>query len=385
MPATVIDYINRLDTSGFEQERVFAEPMQLIDETTAPLLEIIGGLNGAGNWGFNGTPGLKVEWFQEEYNKLLGTFTEPALAAATDLTVSDATLVENRSVIRVDASGELMWVSAVNTGTNVITVVRGIGDGGIAAADILDNATFTLVGIAKLEGDDYHNGFSNLPWTEFNYAQTFERKYGMSGSMKEIPNQIVGIKDPWGREKIKTLRDVMQLIDRSLHYGVRSLNKGTATSPRMLGGYPYYIKTNVQSGATFTLDELNAMVTKVVDYGATQPVVIASPLQYKKIKTFLTGLSGVQVPYNQTKIGMQVTEIDADFGTLRVIKNIRQPNHLMPILNLPDLGMLTIRPLRDEDLPKGADRYEHSILGEFTFCLRNEKRFALFTGLSGLS
>lgn len=390
MPATNYDYDARIDITGFDKERVFSEPIQLLDRTDAPLLEIIGGLNGAGNWGFNGTPGTKVEWLQDEHNVLTGTFTEPDAVgtnAVVALTVDDATKIEERSVLRIDASGELVWVSAVNKTTNVITVTRGWGDGGIAAAAFADNATWTLVGIAKLEGDEYHMGFGNLPWGEYNYSQIFQRSFGMSGTAKEVPNQVVGIKDLWGREKIKALRDVMTAIDKALTFGVRSNNIGTAALPRTFGGYPYFIKTNVQNAATFTLDQLNAMITQVYDYGATDPVVIASPLQYKLIKTFLTTTgsivnSNIVIPYNTTRLGMQVTEIDADFGTLRIVKNIKQPNHIMPIFNLPDIGMLTIRPLKVEDMPKTADRYEQSVLGEFTFCLRNEKRFAMFTGLS---
>lgn len=272
MPATNYDYDARIDITGFDKERVFSEPIELLDTTDAPFLEIIGGLNGAGNWGFNKTPGTKVEWLQEEYNKLLGTFTEPdAVGNATALTVNDATVVEERSILRIDASGELVWVSAVNKLTNVITVTRGWGlaDGGIAGTAFADNATFTLVGIAKLEGDEYHMGFGNLPWGEFNFSQIFQRSFGMSGTAKEVPGQVVGVKDLWGREKIKCLRDVMQTIDRDLHYGVRSANIGTAALPRTFGGYPFFIKTNVQVAATFTLDQLNAMITTVYDYGAT--------------------------------------------------------------------------------------------------------------------
>ena len=96
----------------------------------------------------------------------------------------------------------------------------------------------------------------------------------------------------------------------------------------------------------------------------------------------MNNLPGLAINYNTTTLGYQVTTIDGDFGQLRVIKNIRQPDTIMPIFSLNDLGMMTIRPFKEEELPKTADRYEWNAIGEFTFCLRNEKRHAMFVGLN---
>lgn len=384
MPATVIDFPLSSNVTGWDLERVIAQPLQLLDNNDTPLLNLLGGLNGAANWGFNAL-GTKVEWMQDEYNALTGLFDAAGYAAdATALTLVDASHIENRNLIRVDATGELLWVSAVNKTTNVITVTRGWGasEGGIAAGSIAASAKYTIVGIAKLEGDDYYDAGSTLPWSNWNYTQIYERKYGLSGTLKEVPGQLIGIADPMAREQMRTMRDIMLELENDLTYGIRSPNRGTAALPRTFGGYPFFIKTNVQSASTFTLVQLNAMITEVVGWGATNPVVVASPKQYSLIKTFLAAQGNFYVPLTTTEIGYQVTSIDADFGTLKIVKNIHQPNTIMPILNLPDVGLLTIRPLRDEDLPKTKDAYEHSMLTELTFCLRNEKRFALFTGLS---
>lgn len=366
-----------------DRERVYASPIELLDRTDAPLLEILGGLNKANSWSFVGNPATKVEWLQEEYDKLIGTFTvAEADTTETALTVDDASNVQVHSILRVDTTGELLWVSAVNRTTNVITVTRGFGDGGVAAAAIALNAPFTLVGFANLSGDDYYDLSTSTYWSEWNYSQIFQSKFSISGTLKEVPNQIVGIADPYAREQIRVIRKIMQTLDRSLHYGVRSANIGTDTAPRTFGGYPYFIKTNVKNQASFTLDEINQVITEVVDYGNTNPVVVASPKQYAHFKSFVNALPGLAINYNTTTLGYQVTTIDGDFGQLNIVKNIRQPDSIMPIFSLNDVGMLTIRPLKEEELPKTADRYEWNAIGEYTFCLRNEKRHALFVGLN---
>lgn len=365
-----------------ERERVYANPIELLARTDAPLLEILGGLTKANSWSFVGTPATKVEWLQDEDDKMTGLFKAAALAAATELTVDDASLIQKHSLVRVDTTGEILWVTATDRSTNKITVTRGYGDGGVAAGAIADESGWTMIGFANLSGDDYYDLSSQTFWSEWNYSQIFQSKFGISGTLKEVPNQIFGIADPYAREQVKVMRKLMRSMDTSLHYGVRSANIGTDSSPRSFGGYPYFIKTNVKNQASFTLDELNEVITEVSDYGNTDPVVIASPKQYKRIKSFVNNLPGLAINYNTTTLGYQVTTIDGDFGQLRVIKNIRQPNSIMPIFSLNDVGMMTIRPFKEEELPKTADRYEWNAIGEFTFCLRNEKRHAMFVGLN---
>ena len=365
-----------------ERERVYANPIELLARTDAPLLEILGGLTKANSWSFVGTPATKVEWLQEDDDKMTGLFKTAAISTATELDVDDASLIQKHSLVRVDTTGEILWVTASNRSTNKITVTRGFGDGGVAAGAIADESSWTLVGFANLSGDDYYDLSSQTFWSEWNYSQIVQSKFGISGTLKEVPNQIFGIPDPYAREQIKVMRKLMRSLDSSLHYGVRSLNIGTDAEPRTFGGYPYFIKTNVKNQASFTLEELNELITEVSDYGNTDPVVIASPKQYKHIKTFVNTLPGIAINYNTTTLGYQVTTIDGDFGQLRVIKNIRQPNSIMPIFSLNDLGMMTIRPFKEEELPKVADRYEWNAIGEFTFCLRNEKRHAMFVGLN---
>jgi len=365
-----------------ERERVYANPIELLARTDAPLLEILGGLNKANSWSFVGTPATKVEWLQDEDDKMTGLFKTAAISTDTELDVDDASLIQKHSLVRVDTTGEILWVTATDRGTNKITVTRGYGDGGVAAGAIADESPWTLIGFANLSGDDYYDLSSQTFWSEWNYSQIVQSKFGISGSLKEVPNQIFGISDPYSREQIKVMRKLMRSIDTSLHYGVRSADIGTDSTPRTFGGYPYFIKTNVKNQASFTLEELNELITEVSDYGNIDPVVIASPKQYKHIKSFVNNLPGLAINYNTTTLGYQVTTIDGDFGQLRVIKNIRQPNSIMPIFSLNDLGMMTIRPFKEEELPKTADRYEWNAIGEFTFCLRNEKRHAMFVGLN---
>src|SRR5688572_11134989 len=54
--------------------------------------------------------------------------------------------------IRLTQAAEIMLVTAVNTGTNTLTVVRGYG--GSTAEALADDAEISILGNAALEGDD---------------------------------------------------------------------------------------------------------------------------------------------------------------------------------------------------------------------------------------
>lgn len=386
-----IPYPLNATTASYDLNRVYANPIALVGRQEAPFLDIIGGLDGARSWSFNQTPGRKVEWLEEEYPARTGTFTDSyaklggaVVTLDTTLEVDDASKIQIGSLIRVDTTGEVMWVTNRNLTAKTITVVREWGVNSVTAGDITTGDGWRMIGIAKLEGDTYTGTATTMPTSEYNFSQIFQSDYSLSGTMHEVKDQVFGIPDPKAREQIINMKKLLGMIDDSLHYGLRSANIGTAGTPRTFGGYTDFITTNVMPVDDFSLEDLNEMITELVDWGNTDPVVIASPKQYAWIKGLIKTDTQIWREQDTTTIGYQITDIDADFGRLRIMKNIRQPNHIMPILSLADIGMLTIRPFHDEDLPKTSDNHAWNTIGEYTFCLRNEKRFAIYSGLKDI-
>src|SRR4051812_48457853 len=73
--------------------------------------------------------------------------------------------------IQIDASAEVMLVTAVNTGTSTLTVVRGYG--GSTAAALADNQVLHILGNAALEGDAADTARFASRSRKTNYTQIF--------------------------------------------------------------------------------------------------------------------------------------------------------------------------------------------------------------------
>src|SRR5689334_6192534 len=82
--------------------------------------------------------------------------------------------------IKVSTSGEIMLVTAINTGTNTLTVVRGYG--GSTAEALADNLPIVILGNASLEGDDAQAARFTARSRKTNYTQIFSSTIEVSGS-----------------------------------------------------------------------------------------------------------------------------------------------------------------------------------------------------------
>jgi hypothetical protein len=142
---------------------------------------------------------------------------EDALVPNTDA-INDATygntltdtqfVVDNSSrfrvgdQIKIDEGVEIMLVTAVNTGTNTLTVVRGYG--GSTAQPLFDNAALLIVGNAALEGDDAAAARFTARSRKTNYTQIFTSSIEVSGS--ELAVRQIGVRDELDYQKRRSLR-----------------------------------------------------------------------------------------------------------------------------------------------------------------------------------
>ena len=143
---------------------------------------------------------------------------EDALLPNTD-TVNDSTygnattdtsfVVDNGSrfrvgdQIRTEGSGEVMLVTAVNTGTNTLTVVRGYG--GSTAEALADNLVVHILGNAALEGDDASSARFTARSRKTNYTQIFSATVEVSGSELAV-KQLGGDYNLVGEMRLRAAR-----------------------------------------------------------------------------------------------------------------------------------------------------------------------------------
>jgi hypothetical protein len=370
-----------------ENKRVITDYISLLDPSDAPFVEAIGGLDGAaGKFRFT-NQGKLVEWIEDTLAPLTGAFAMAsdavAVSAATDtataLTAADANMVQPGHILLHGT--ELLWVSANTAGA--LTVTRGLGSTNVAT--IASDATFSIVGMARLEGDDSDPiGYTDLT-TNSNYTQIFHKEVKQSGT---APYQDrYGMSDQMQYESAKSIPEMMRLIERTLQYGKRAA--GSTTTPRMMGGYQDFITTNKGSGSAISASS-SAGIAQIEDAvelaynagGSGDYLAIVNPATYQKIKASYDSSAYVRYAPEQNRFGTLVDTIVTPFGNVSFVIDRWQLSSLIPILKLDNVGMLTLRPWQVEDLAKTGDSEKKQLIGEFTFCLKLEKSHALMTAVS---
>lgn len=365
-----------------ENKRVITDYISLLDPSDAPFIEAIGGLDGAASKFRFTNQGTLVEWIEDTLAPLTGVFALTATANSatnvTSLKVADGNMVQPGHILL--SGTELLWVSANSSGT--LTVTRSLGSSTMVT--LATDASFSIVGMARLEGADSDPiGYTDLS-TNSNYTQIFHKEIKQTGT---APYQDRwGMTDQMQYESAKSIPEMMRLIERTLQYGKRSA--GSTTTPRMMGGYQEFITTNKASGANMSVSSLiPGIIEDAVELvynagGAGDFLAIVNPATYQKIKNAYDSSSYVRYAPEQNRFGTLVDRIVTPFGDVSFVIDRWQLSNLIPILKLDNVGMLTLRPWQVEDLAKTGDAEKKQLVGEYTFCLKLEKSHALLTAVA---
>lgn len=358
------------------QVRVVTDYISLLDPSDAPFIELIGGLDGAsGKFQFR-NQGKVVEWLEDTLTPLSGTLAQQSMTTATTvvtITVDDGDVFQPGHILLVGT--EKMWVSAVSG--DVITVTRGFA--GSTSATQASNAAYTIIGMARLEGDDSDPiGYTDIT-SNSNYTQIFHKEIKVTGSEMAIDNY--GFTDPYQYQAAKAIPEMMRLIERTLQYGYR--DAGTTTTPRTMGGYQTFITSNLSDGSSITPTKIeDALELAYNAGGGGEFAAVVNPATYQTIKAKYDTSAYVRYAPEQTRVGMLVDKIVTPFGNVSFTVDRWQLSTLIPMLRLDNIGMLTLRPWQVEDLAKTGDARKTELVGEFTLCVRQDKSHALLTAVS---
>ena len=358
------------------QVRVVTDYISLLDPSDAPFIELIGGLDGAsGKFQFR-NQGKVVEWLEDTLTPLSGTLAQQSMTTATTvvtITVDDGDVFQPGHILLVGT--EKMWVSAVSG--DVITVTRGFA--GSTSATQASNAAYTIIGMARLEGDDSDPiGYTDIT-SNSNYTQIFHKEIKVTGSEMAIDNY--GFTDPYQYQAAKAIPEMMRLIERTLQYGYR--DAGSTTTPRTMGGYQTFITSNLADGSSITPTKIeDALELAYNAGGGGEFAAVVNPATYQTIKAKYDTSAYVRYAPEQTRVGMLVDKIVTPFGNVSFTVDRWQLSTLIPMLRLDNIGMLTLRPWQVEDLAKTGDALKTELVGEFTLCVRQDKSHALLTAVS---
>lgn len=360
------------------QVRVISDVIQLIDPVDTPLIAALGGLNAARSKFRIGQNGFKIELLEDAYHPVETTANVGTTLSTngTNFTVADASIFQDGHVILID--DELMVVSAVDTTGDTITVYsRSYGGTNATHAS---TAAISIVGMARLEGDDAdYVGLQALS-NPYNYSGIFQKALKVSGT-EEVVDQY-GFDNAFSYQAQKAVPELLRLIERGIFHGVRAA--GSASAPRSFGGLGTFITDNsVNAGGALAKTDIDNLAELIMIDGGNPDLLVIHPSIANDLKALLDSSSFVRVDQSGGQFGMApITRVDTQYGSAQLVVSRWCPSSKAFMLDSRKVGLYTLRPFGWKELAVTGDSRKGEVVGEFSLMVANDKAHGWIYGLT---
>jgi hypothetical protein len=317
------------------------------------------------------------QWFEDEMVADESTVAGAVTNVATAVVVADAEPFRVGHVVKIGE--ELLLVTAVNTGTKTLTVVRGYA--GTTAAAIADLAKIEVQFVEGTEGADARSSRFKARVAKSNKTQIFDDSVEISGTAAAV--QQYGISDLYEYEKQKKQLELALQLEKALINGV-SYENGQI---RQMKGIRQFIASNVDNVAgALTMDAVNNLAQKIYEAGGFATggdyKVIVGAKQKRKLSALDT--NKVQIGRAENARGEVVDTLINDFGQFEIALN---NNLAADELLFVDANRMAIRPLVGREffhkyMGEKGDYTTGIVVGEYTLEFKQEKAHGRLKGLS---
>lgn len=376
--ATYFDQQYQTYDNTVPQVRVISNIIQLIDPTDTPLIDALGGLDAARGKFQVRQNGKKIEILEDEYLPLESTLNHGTTVATDDtqFTVSDASILQDGSVVQVD--NEYMVIKAVNLTNNQVTVYA--RDYGGTNATHASQAAYSIVGMARIEGDDADFiGLVDIT-APFNYTSIYQAALNVSGTEQVIEHY--GFDNSFSYQAQKQLPQQFRLIERACFHGIRAA--GADGSPRSMGGLPTYITDNViTAGSAISKGKIDDVTEAIYADGGNPDILVVNHAVARDMKDIMDTSAFIQVGLEVQQIGTApMARVSTQYGTLRVVMTRFCPVGIAYILDSSKVGLYTLRPFGWKPLAVTGDSRKGELVGEFSLLVANDKAHGAITGIT---
>lgn len=337
------------------------------------------------------------EWLEDSLLPNTDTVNDAAFgnpATDTSFVVDNGDRFRVGDLIQIEASQEVMLVTAVDTGTDQLTVVRGYG--GSTSEDLADNQVIRILGNAALEGDDRPaTRFTNRS-RQMNYTQIFTASVEVSGS--QLAARQIALSDELDYQKQERIRELIRDLENCVINGVAAdaNPEGSATVRRSMKGLIPLVTTNqfvngangFPAGGGAGTDELteaqiNTALRLIWEQSSGNvDTIVVNGLQKRRINSFIT--SSRQYSPRDENFRDLVSVYESDFGVCRVIMSRWVPIDTVLLVDSSRVGVLPLagRSFHFKKLASTGDSEVGQVIGEYTLEARNENAHGLIRGLA---
>ncbi|OME86917.1 hypothetical protein BK120_08315 [Paenibacillus sp. FSL A5-0031] len=316
-------------------------------------------------------------WYEDEMFAQETVTTASALIGATDIVVADVTPFRVGSVIKI--VDELLYVSAINTGTKTLTVTRGYAS--TTAAAVASGAKVEFLFVEGAEGADARSARYKARVRKSNLTQIFDDSIEISGTAQAIAQY--GVDNLYEYEKQKKQLELALQLEKALINGVMY----ESGQIRQMKGIRQFITTNVTTvGAALTVAPINTLAQNIYNAGGfatggDYKILVAAK---QKMALSATDANKITLTRGENKRGQVVDKIVTDFGEFEIVLS---PNLATDELILADANRMAIKPLNTREfghtyLGVKGDYTTGMIVGEYTLQFEQEKAHGRLKGLS---
>ena len=382
-------------TLGIEQttrERDIRKTIYELDPNNAPLTTISMRLPR------KPTHNPLFEWYESNRRQRFDAINNGAgyAAGATALVVDNANRFAQYDLVKVTRTGEVMQVDAVNTGTNTLTVTRGVGASATGVA-IVDNDEIIRIGSVEPEGALDKPAVSPNPVQVTNYTHIVRTPFDATGTLRASTTYT----DPgdWAYASNHAAQE--HKIDWEWIFLTSKKDQRTDANGKAIrttNGVLNALTTNITDmGGGMTEAEFFGSFRTAFRYGDPQSkTLFASQIVLEAINTYPRAkLDVIQSDSGKTSYGLDVKRFISPFGNLTVVQhNLLEGSKYGGNAFILDLSRMARRPLvgngedRDTKIRQnihapGYDGRKDEILTEQGLEFGQEQAHALITNVTG--
>lgn len=348
--------------------------ISMIDWTEAGLLRLLG-IDNQSRFKFTMWPRTVYEWLEDSMSSREDTLSANINASTTTVPVADGSKFKEGDVIEI--GDEQMYVE-VRAG-NTLTVIR--GDADTTAASHSSGAAVHRITIARPEGSDYDTGHTTEVNRFWNTTQIFAEAVSVTGSQKVDKNY--GVADDMARQIAKLIgggegigdkgkAGTLALMLQNTFYKGRRLND-TNDRRRRMGGFEYYVTTNVtdKQGDTLELKDIHDLMETCFLAGGAPNMLITNTHGQRKIASWFEG--SIRTERTEEQGGSVINSIRTPFGDIEVMFDRWCPASRLYLIEKEKMGWVSYRPWNVYDRDNRGDYEVKEVLGEFGFVLQNEE------------
>lgn len=309
-------------------------------------------------------------------------------AAATSVTVADATIFDVGDVIQIDQ--EYMLVTGTpNSGAttgNVLNITRGYA--GTTAAAHNDLSPVYLVSNSRTGAEVNLTSISRIPQAVTQYCQTVQHAYQVGGALQTDSNYVTGFATPLDRDRMLAMQHVMDDFESACYYG-KGVPITQAASRPLMKGLASLIQTNNVSAPTnaaaYKPSDLVRDTLQACFNGGGNPTVLLVSTDF--LSGFAVwGHAAMRLNAGSNVFGTPIDLFEAPFlsGVSIIPAPLLRPGTVI-CLSDHEVRIRLKRAMVDKPRGSRGDAFEGDIIMEGAIELDNEAHHAWVSGVTAFA